>query len=84
MRFKAFNLRYRLLAPFRKLRRADDKAMDDCQLILQCLQHAMEEQPKLRQCAVSNSWALGKRHIFLRLDQHSEFQNGICFLNQAA
>ena len=66
MRFKAFNLRYRLLAPFRKLRRADDKAMDDCHLILQCLQQAMEEQPKLRQCAVSNSWALGKRHIFLR------------------
>ncbi|PNF36413.1 hypothetical protein B7P43_G16544, partial [Cryptotermes secundus] len=65
MRFKAFNLRYRLLAPFRKLRRADDKAMDDCHLILQCLQQAMEEQPKLRQCAVSNSWALGKRHIFL-------------------
>jgi dachs protein len=66
MRFKAFNLRYRLLAPFRKLRRADDKAMEDCHLILQCLQQAMEEQPKLRQCAVSNSWALGKRHIFLR------------------
>ncbi|GLH14979.1 Myosin-VIIa [Gryllus bimaculatus] len=64
MRFKAFNLRYRLLAPFHQLRRTDDKVMDDCQLILQCLQHAMEEQPKL-QPSVSTSWALGKRHIFL-------------------
>jgi dachs protein len=73
MRFKAFNLRYRLLAPFRKLRRADDKAMDDCHLILQCLQQAMEEQPKLRQCAVSNSWALGKRHIFLRYREILEY-----------
>nr|CAD7412693.1 unnamed protein product [Timema poppensis] len=34
-------------------------------LILQCLQQAMEEQPKLQQSAVSTSWALGKRHIFL-------------------
>jgi hypothetical protein len=33
MLFKTFNLRYRLLAPFRKLHRADDKAMDDCHLI---------------------------------------------------
>nr|CAD7588191.1 unnamed protein product [Timema genevievae] len=65
MRFKAFNVRYRLLAPFSKLRRIDDKAIEDCHLILQCLQQAMEEQPKLQQSAVSTSWALGKRHIFL-------------------
>nr|CAD7393173.1 unnamed protein product [Timema cristinae] len=65
MRFKAFNVRYRLLAPFSKLRRVDDKAIEDCHLILQCLQQAMEEQPKLQQSAVSTSWALGKRHIFL-------------------
>lgn len=66
MRFKAFNARYRLLAPFRKLRRVDDKATEDCHLILQCLQEAVNQQPKAIQCAVSTSWALGKRHIFLR------------------
>ncbi|XP_046994484.1 myosin-I heavy chain [Schistocerca americana] len=65
MRFKAFNARYRLLAPFRKLRRVDDKATEDCQLILQSFQQALEEQPKTQPCAVSTSWALGKRHIFL-------------------
>ncbi|XP_063215940.1 unconventional myosin-IXAa isoform X2 [Bacillus rossius redtenbacheri] len=65
MRFKAFNVRYRLLAPFRKLRRADDKATEDCLLILQSLQLALEARPKLQACAVSTSWALGKRHIFL-------------------
>lgn len=65
MRFKAFNARYKLLAPFHKLRRADDKATEDCQLILQSLQQIIEEQPKIQLCAVSTSWALGKRHIFL-------------------
>ncbi|XP_075226131.1 unconventional myosin-IXb-like dachs [Lycorma delicatula] len=63
MRFKAFNVRYRLLAPFSKLRRSEERATDDCRLILHCL----EEKHELKQPSsqVSTSWAFGKRHIFL-------------------
>ncbi|KAG8276288.1 Myosin [Homalodisca vitripennis] len=63
MRFKAFNSRYRLLAPFSKLRRCEEKTMEDCRLILTCL----DEKQDLKQPAsqVSTSWAFGKRHIFL-------------------
>ncbi|KAG8184790.1 hypothetical protein JTE90_015472 [Oedothorax gibbosus] len=62
MRFKAFNIRYRLIAPFKKLKRTDDKAIEDCKLILECFMAVTEN------CRVSNAstaWALGKRHIFL-------------------
>lgn len=33
MRFKAFNVRYRLLAPFKTLKRTEDKAVGDCKVI---------------------------------------------------
>ncbi|GFS87283.1 myosin-I heavy chain [Trichonephila clavipes] len=62
MRFKAFNIRYRLIAPFKKLKRTDDKAVEDCKLILECFMAVTEN------CRVSNAstaWAMGKRHIFL-------------------
>lgn len=62
MRFKAFSSRYRLLAPFRKLRRSDDKAIEDCKLILEYFVRATEK------CTLSNAstaWSMGKRHIFL-------------------
>lgn len=64
MRFKAFNSRYRLLAPFTQLRRSEEGAIEDCQLIL----HRLEEKQQLKQLQseVSVSWAFGKRHIFLR------------------
>ncbi|CAH0390290.1 unnamed protein product, partial [Bemisia tabaci] len=63
MRFKAFNSRYRLLAPFTQLRRSEEGAIEDCQLIL----HRLEEKQQLKQLQseVSVSWAFGKRHIFL-------------------
>ncbi|XP_071057490.1 myosin-VIIa isoform X2 [Onthophagus taurus] len=60
MRFKAFNSRYRLLAPFNRLTRTEDKVLDDCHVILR---HVVELMSK--ENTVSTSWALGKRHIFL-------------------
>ncbi|XP_015587851.1 unconventional myosin-IXb isoform X2 [Cephus cinctus] len=59
MRFKAFNSRYRLLAPFKQLRRAEEQALEDTKLIL----HNAQETK--RKFGASTSWALGKRHIFL-------------------
>jgi dachs protein len=64
MRFKAFNARYKMLAPFKRLKRVDDKALDDCSLILQSFQaNTTLQLPK--DSNVSTSWSLGKRHIFL-------------------
>lgn len=70
MRFKLFTARYRMLAPFRLLRRNDDKALDDCKLILH---HALENTP-ISDGQVSLAWAPGKRHIFLSegIRQHLE------------
>ncbi|XP_018563554.1 unconventional myosin-IXa isoform X2 [Anoplophora glabripennis] len=70
MRFKAFNARYRLLAPFAKLHRTEEKVTDDCHLILQHVLDSISKQQSL----VSTSWALGKRHIFLSegIRQHLE------------
>ncbi|KAH8335221.1 hypothetical protein KR067_004107, partial [Drosophila pandora] len=70
MRFKQFNARYRMLAPFRLLRRSEDKALEDCQLILQ---YAMERPPVL-DGSVTLAWAPGKRHVFLSegIRQHLE------------
>jgi hypothetical protein len=45
MRFKAFNVRYRLLAPFKKLRRQEEKALEDCQLILSCFAQTLALPP---------------------------------------
>lgn len=59
MRFKAFNARYRLIAPFKQLRRAEEQAVEDTKLILQ---NAQQLKNKF---GASTSWALGKRHIFL-------------------
>lgn len=71
MRFKAFNTRYRLLAPFARLHRTEDKVTDDCHLILQTVVDSISKQ---QSAAVSTSWALGKRHIFLSegIRQHLE------------
>uniref|UniRef100_A0A8D8VKQ4 Myosin-I heavy chain n=1 Tax=Cacopsylla melanoneura TaxID=428564 RepID=A0A8D8VKQ4_9HEMI len=65
MRFKAFNARYRLLAPFHKLRRTEDRLTEDCLLILQCVEEEHMKSPLLTQSEVSTSWVIGKRHIFL-------------------
>ncbi|CAG9837277.1 unnamed protein product [Diabrotica balteata] len=61
MRFKAFNMRYRCLAPFAKLNRTEEKVTDDCNLILQYVMDSIGKQQSL----VSTSYAMGKRHIFL-------------------
>ncbi|XP_064106085.1 unconventional myosin-IXb-like isoform X2 [Macrobrachium nipponense] len=63
MRFKTFNMRYRLLAPFKKLRRIEDKTVDDCKLILEYFVRSLEDISKSSTVAIQ--WALGKRHIFL-------------------
>lgn len=70
MRFKAFNARYRMLAPFAKLYRRDEKVTDDCHLILQHVLDLISKQQSL----VSTSYAMGKRHIFLSegIRQHLE------------
>ncbi|XP_045609513.1 unconventional myosin-Vb-like [Procambarus clarkii] len=63
MRFKTFNMRYRLLVPFKKLRRVEDKTVDDCKLILEYFVRSLEDINKTSTVAIQ--WALGKRHIFL-------------------
>lgn len=68
MRFKQFVSRYRMLAPFRQLKRCEEKALEDCKLILD---YAIEIQPS-HDCILA--WAPGKRHIFLSeaIRQHLE------------
>jgi dachs len=70
MRFKAFNSRYRLLAPFKRLRRSEDKVLEDCHTILQSFALAQQNQQDMMKensaSTVSTNWATGKRHIFLR------------------
>ena len=77
MRFKAFNSRYRMLAmPAKSLSRLEEKAVDDCEIILDCYSRALRE----RQNGTDNSflqgtatdatnnnkdWAHGRKHIFL-------------------
>lgn len=62
MRFKAFNTRYRLLAPFVRLHRTEDTVVEDCNLILD---HVLDFMSKKHKSGLSTSWAIGKRHIFL-------------------
>ncbi|XP_012278608.1 unconventional myosin-IXb [Orussus abietinus] len=69
MRFKAFNSRYRLLAPFKQLRRAEEQAVEDTKLILQ---NAQQLKSKF---GASTSWALGKRHIFLSEGIRQQLEN---------
>ncbi|XP_013109601.1 unconventional myosin-IXa isoform X2 [Stomoxys calcitrans] len=70
MRFKQFNARYRMLAPFHLIRRNEDKMEECCNIILQ---HAMENPP-LVEGSVTLAWAPGKRHVFLSegIRQHLE------------
>ncbi|KAK9305960.1 hypothetical protein QLX08_003197 [Tetragonisca angustula] len=69
MRFKAFNARYRLIAPFKQLRRAEEQAVEDTKLILQ---NAQQLKSKF---GASTSWALGKRHIFLSEGIRQQLEN---------
>lgn len=69
IRFKAFNARYRLIAPFKQLRRAEEQAVEDTKLILQ---NAQQVKTKF---GASTSWALGKRHIFLSEGIRQQLEN---------
>ncbi|XP_039312629.1 unconventional myosin-IXa isoform X1 [Solenopsis invicta] len=69
MRFKAFNTRYRLIAPFKQLRRAEEQAVEDTKLILQ---NAQQLKSKF---GASTSWAVGKRHIFLSEGIRQQLEN---------
>lgn len=64
MRFKAFNVRYRMLASSCKIRCVEERAIEDCRLILQRIEQKCDL--KQQHTEVSMSWAFGKRHIFLR------------------
>ncbi|XP_066156566.1 unconventional myosin-Ia [Euwallacea fornicatus] len=63
MRYKAFNSRYRLLAPFSELSRTEEKITEDCKTILQYAADLLAKREEIS--AVSTNWAMGKRHIFL-------------------
>uniref|UniRef100_A0A1A9WFZ4 Myosin motor domain-containing protein n=1 Tax=Glossina brevipalpis TaxID=37001 RepID=A0A1A9WFZ4_9MUSC len=70
MRFKQFNARYRMLAPFCLVRRSEDKMEECCNMILE---YAMENPPFV-EGSVTLAWAPGKRHVFLSegIRQHLE------------
>lgn len=59
-----------MIAPFHMLRRNEEKALEDCKIILQI---AMDTPPDI-QGTVTLSWAPGKRHTFLSegIRQHLE------------
>ncbi|XP_023237398.1 unconventional myosin-Va-like isoform X1 [Centruroides sculpturatus] len=62
MRFKAFNYRYHLLAPSKKLKRTEESSIEDCKVILDYFVRSSSSWPA---SPASTDWALGKRHIFL-------------------
>ena len=69
MRFKAFNARYRAVVRSRRLLSgADEKAVDDCETILDCYSRRLRE-PSTEHNAGSmprnTSWAHGRKHVFL-------------------
>lgn len=78
MRFKAFNARYRLLGSPSKTRCAEERAVEDTHLILQCIEQKCNL--KQQQNEVSMSWAFGKRHIFLRFVLFIYFIKFVIFL----
>ncbi|KAF2357164.1 Myosin head motor domain [Trinorchestia longiramus] len=65
MRFRSFVFRYRLLAPSKRLRRTDEKTIEDCKMILEFFLRNIDDSSKSATMNTIN-WALGKRHIFLR------------------
>jgi len=71
MRFKQFISRYRMFVPLRLLRRCEEKALEDCKLILDlALEHPFEIDG-----SVNLSWAPGKRHIFLSEGMRQHLEN---------
>ncbi|XP_077979493.1 uncharacterized protein LOC144434854 [Glandiceps talaboti] len=62
MRFKSFNHRYKFLSRHKRLRRSEEKAIEDTKAILESFLKAMDDS---KQPYTSTNWALGKKHIFL-------------------
>ena len=73
MRFKAFNSRYRAIVvnSHRALISADEKAVDDCETILDCYSQKLKElacsasAPQTPPIPRNTSWAHGRKHVFL-------------------
>ena len=75
MRFKAFNARYRAIVrrPHRALSGADEKAVDDCETILDCYSQKLKEwtAPSVDEDTAripiprNTAWAHGRKHVFL-------------------
>jgi dachs protein len=66
MRFKAFNARYRMLAPFNMLFLTEAKAVDDCEVILDCYSRTLKtSEPLLTPMPRHTEWAHGRKHVFL-------------------
>ena len=75
MRFKAFNARYKAIVhPHRALSGADEKAVDDCETILDCYSRKLRESTTPSATAENaaqiptpqnTSWAHGRKHVFL-------------------
>ena len=64
MRFKAFNTRYKMLAPSKSLFRSEDKSVDDCETILDCYSRDLKNLPPVT-LPRNTEWAHGRKHIFL-------------------
>ncbi len=64
--FKAFNARYRSLAERgrRRLFRSEEKAVDDCETILDCYSRALRRAPP-DSLPRNTAWAHGRKHVFL-------------------
>ena len=67
MRFKAFNSRYRAIVvnSHRALISADEKAVDDCETILDCYSQKLKELASSTSIPRNTSWAHGRKHVFL-------------------
>lgn len=63
------------MAPSKKLRRTDDKTIEDCKTICEYFLRSLDDITT-KSCMNTVSWALGKRHIFLTegARQHLELQ----------
>ncbi|CAB4054769.1 DACHS [Lepeophtheirus salmonis] len=78
MRFKAFNTRYRCLADHSRMlsRRVEEKAVEDCEIILDCYQRLRRADAELldstdrkhhdlNKTQRNGEWAHGRKHVFL-------------------
>uniref|UniRef100_T1GR94 Myosin motor domain-containing protein n=1 Tax=Megaselia scalaris TaxID=36166 RepID=T1GR94_MEGSC len=74
MRFKQFNSRYRMLAPFNVLSRLEEKAQENNSIILQYALGTKSAKLIEEFSNISLNYAMGKRHIFLSegIRQHLE------------